>query len=240
MVSVRVCARVRQTIDDISVFNNQEIYKTLVEMCPEFQKIKGLCISDMFLPGFLYKPLSFEQVYAQSDDEYKVLKKVKKAKYIDKVLLDRLQTGADLVKMLMRGEAVLVKEYICDAMKNRIEFQILKGSEVEFYIMLPQDGAKQLSLLRERKSEGAAFDITCLKECENRRTASYVLQAAMRVGKHVVIQQESASVFRTRYCEKDRCQYLKEGSVFSPEDHLLMNNTQELQAYVFYMEANER
>lgn len=240
MVSVRVRARVRQTIDDVSVFNSQEIYKTLVKMCPEFQKIKGLCISDMFLPGFLYKPLLFEQVYAQSDDEYKVLKKVKKVKYIDKDLLDRLQTGADLVKMLMRGEAVLMKEYICDAMKNRIEFQILKGSEVEFYIMLPQEGAKQLSLLRERKSEGAAFEIRCLEENKNKNsgTALCVLQSAMKVKLNVMIQPESESVFRVKYCEKDGCQYLKEGSVFFTEDHVLVENETELQAYAYYMEAN--
>lgn len=231
MVSVRVRARNMCVREEVSKFGNQAIYNMLVNRYPELQGEKNIYISDLFPSNFLYKPISLEQIYVNSDDEYKMLKKLKKAKYIEKSILDRVSSGEEVVKMLMRGEVLLNKNAICEVMNKRDDLTF------DFYITLSKAYKDLLKSLKTYTLDKFEFAVEDVEEIEQNSIESgcYVLQSALRVGTEWFIDSESRSMFRVNYSEEENCQYFREGSVFENIDNVFAKECRGVQAYKYLM-----
>jgi len=254
-VLVKVRAKTMGNIVVESIFQKNEVYRMLAEKFPEMQNLQRICVSDVFLAGFVYKPLSFDCVKIRSDEEYRALKRIKSAKYIECTLLKHIKSGEDLVRAFLYRRAELEGEYICDCMQgkkkvfrnmivpermNPIAIYIPKEQELEFYVEFSNVPAQFLQSGELCRIGGFSLEITNLEKTERiwRDEERMVLQTMLEIEKDATILPGDRSRFRVGYDTDAQVQYYKAGSVFD-ESIFDITETMEVKPFLLPLEENE-
>lgn len=218
-----------------------EIYKSL------FKNIRynTVWLSDMLLQNFLYKPLSLDTLEISDDDEYKIFKNIKAAKYIHTDIWDKDQRV--LLQDIKSGEIVVDEDYIYSALDNRfskpkvkiyprymnpIVYQFDKSTIFDVYIGSSAELKRNVCQSKALKISENIYEIVEIENLNQNIGDVFVLQADYKVNESFKIESDSSSVFRVR-CEEE-CQYFKHGSVFDIKDSIDTNNTQVVYPYVIF------
>ena len=215
------------------LFGKDVIGTMLKTCCSELLNAVDMYVSDLLPSNFLYEPLSLDKIYVHTDDEYKMLKKIKKANYIETSVLESIAAGEDLIKKLMNGEIELKTEKICDVMSPEAE------GIFDFYVSVKSEYQETLERLQTFSLGNVEFivqDVDVKSVDTNKKL--YVLQSKQKVTEQCMIHENTISMFRVIYDETTQSQYFKEGSIFEKRDNVLVVGTNEIQAYAYRIGGN--
>ena len=130
-------------------FCARDVYNALLKMNTDLKGQEKVLISDVFSAGFVYKPICLDLAELMTDSQFKLMKKIRKAKFIDRKLLQETRTAMDLIGALEDGRVRIKGAYICRALSedkiayeetavpsrgNSSSIRVRRGAELEFYI----------------------------------------------------------------------------------------------------------
>ncbi len=192
----------------------------------------GAAVSDLFVEGYVYKPLSAECLFIEDEalrEEYKhLIKKAKKARYISVSVLERCGSGMGLLQGLAAGRLQLAGEYLTDALappavpqtvlEERlcppIQLLLTPAQRFECRIAAPAGALQGLAAGRRIGLCGAQFVLGVMTPETPVGEDRLLLAAAPAQG--AAIAPDSASVFRLQV--QDGRQVLAAGSVLCGAD----------------------
>lgn len=189
--------------------------------------LNGCICSDLFVAGFSYKRLDLGSGLIASDDEgYRLLKRIKSAKYIRDEL--RQLPAQTLLQMLRDGTVQLADGYIGHTQRVRLALgpAPLSGGDKLFGIELQAGSAFRCFLLtdaptlpREITVEGCRFSLTGWQLVARDEAAAGVLQSDLPLVGKPRVADDSPSRFKVTYDPNTRCTVLCAGSFLCPPDH---------------------
>lgn len=209
-----------------------------------------LRLSDLLPENFLYKPLSFDCMTVQNDEDYRLLKQIKAAAYLQKQLFHSCPTGDALLAAFRQGRAVMTEDRIhapdCSPMLPRREIHPEFSAPVvcrfstalRFHLYIGTEAAENLSGLTTLTVGQYRFTV-CGEQTilhTEQPNACRVLQAAYRTQPEFCVGRNDRSAFR--YVLTEKGQYFRAGSVFSPADRLDCARQQCL--YPFYCTMEDK
>lgn len=209
---------------------------------------ESMWISDVFLHAYVYKPLLFDLADIHTDEEYKVLKNLKKARYIHSSLLDTENSATALIKHIHSGEIVVRGEYIEPAfltetqllkkemhpeMEDPIVFQVKKHTTFDIYVGCDTESRAKICGKKALQLAGNEYEILSAETVTQEKKAFAVLQADGVADADCRIAKDSRSVFRVRYDAAHHTQYVKAGSVLE-KDEMMTTYGGSFQPYVIF------
>ena len=234
-------------------FSSENLRHALCSLLPDktSQLVCTTALSDIFLCGFVYKPIDLDGVVVFDEVQRKILKKIKASRYIHTDLL-YTKDGNRLIELIQNGQAVAQDGYLFlkdfdfnnpysftldfeRDKQNPIFLKLCAHTPMEFYITSDADTIDALSvgdkLEIENSGEKATFKIyriTPLPFASGNRHNTFVLQAACRVSDNCSIGQDTSSVFRFFYNSGAAAQFFKPGSIFYYQDKIFDSTTDRL------------
>ena len=204
-------------------------------------------ISDMFFRGYVYRPICFDLTKINGDGEYRILKRIKAARYIQEDLLAGGCSGTVLLGKILSGEVLVdngiirgrydrlppVKREIHPEIEDSVVYRLEQGTECEVYIG-SDENIRSILDGRELQVDGNGFEVADVREIGNERTERFFLLADCAVEPGLVIGEESSGIFRLR-CT-DEGQFIRAGSVFENGDDINGMTDKEMYPYVMYWE----
>lgn len=235
--------------EDIEVSGLCEAHQIIKSMCSQGllskRQAHKVAVSDLFVEGFLYKPITVDQIHISTDKEYRILKKIKKVRYIsEQLVLDCIRENKeDLIRKYEEGLVRITGEYLWDPVFsgnpglqefpvqsgvtnvhigeiNRIILQ--KGGHFSFFLRAEEEEAWNLqlspgSILKLSRNKFEILEIRKHVFDMPSRAAVALLLSRCFVTEQTDIQKESGSRFRIGYDDRNG-QYLKPGSVMDLQD----------------------
>lgn len=224
-----------------------DIFSSLEKDC----KMRTMWISDLLPCEYVYKPLVYDLIDIHTDDEYKVLKRIKQAKYVHNSIWTKDNRANFLIQNVLAGEIVIehgcikpafyqnrfrLKKEIHPEYHNPIVYNI---DETErFEVFFGSDLETKYNICRKRIFEiaGNRFEIVSVESIVQNASTLMVLQSDGQIRENYKIEADSKSVFRVRYDMGTRIQYIKSGSVIDKDDCTTGNEQIVLYPYVTFME----
>lgn len=225
----------------------KEVFTSLKNFCDK----EPVWISDLFPHDYLYKPLVFDLVEIHNDDEYKVLKKIKQARYIHADVWKEDRKGKSLIHNILDGEIVVDNEFISPVLYRRsmdlkkelhpeyqdpIVYNVQENTQ--FDVLFGSDLETKYNICEKRFFEiaGNEFEIISVEPIIQKQGTILVLQAEDRVNENYQVSACSKSIFRVRYAIQDRIQLFKAGSVFVINDCSSTERPADMYPFVIFME----
>lgn len=223
--------------------------KDILEGIREYTEDSPIWLSDMLPHNYLYKPISLDMIEVESDEEYKALKNIKKAKYIHTCLLDNMARPDKLKRDVMNGEIVLSDCFITSAFEEEPEhlkkeihpefldpivYSISEKEMFDIYIASLQNVKDSICNNKQLLFSHNQYDLLEVKTVSTPKQGHFfILQADYAVRDGFKIEHDSDSLFRVRISD-DTQQYFKAGSVFDVKDSLDMELNNEYYPFVLF------
>ena len=253
---VRISAKENYIVPKL--FSAKDIYQYLCQHL-NLPSASHLFISDMFSAGFICKPISFDNVTAESDNDYKILKKIKSAQYIDCNLLADTVDGLHLIRKISSGTAAIKDGYIypvyegfslCftpykdDTNSNPFVINIFAGGLLDFYICAPFALIEQIANLCTIEINGCQFDMLSFDSTTNSLggNEAYFITTDTAVNPYTSItpldlsdSTTPSSKFRLKYDAFLNVQKFRRGSVFIAEDNVFSADANTFNPYYIFL-----
>lgn len=186
-------------------------------------------ISDMLPHDYLYKPVCLDLTDIHSDEEYRALKSIKKARYIHRELIERAARPDRLLKDILDGEIVLRNEFMTPALagissafvrkmhpefENPLVFDITESAAFDVYFGASLSVMERVCETKRLSLGGYEFELSAAEPVPmNTAGEVCVLQTECRVKTAGRMENNNAGAFRVRLRANDGTLYYKEGSV---------------------------
>jgi hypothetical protein len=214
-------------------------------------KMGQIWISDLFPHEYIYKPLIYDLVEIHNDDEYKVLKRIKQARYIHnsiwrednraRALLRNVLTGeividSDYIKPFFSQEQLELKKEIYSGYHDPVVYRVRENTLFDVYFGSDLETKNQICENRIIKLAGKEFEIVSVEPIVQNTKPLLILQTDGPVRESYRIPTCSRSVFRVRYDIKNKTQYFKAGSVLDIDACTADHECVDWYPYVIFME----
>lgn len=216
-------------------FCARDIYNALLKMNIDLKRQEKVLISDVFSAGFVYKPINLDLAELMTDIQFKLMKKVRKAKFIDRKLLQETRTTMDLIDAMDSGRVRIKGAYICQGLSeekiayeettvpfrgNSWSIRVRRGAELEFYIESRDEIVEQLEQLRYIDISEGRFSIEKIEDPDvgERSSSLAVIEAEA-----LIINGNSLNLAGDNSCFRiglnaEKQVYFKAGSIFTERD----------------------
>ena len=203
-----------------------------------------LWISDMFPCNYIYKPIFFDTINVRSDDEYKILKRIKKARYIQWDILKMADRLDELIREVMTGDIKVQGDFLLSAyedtagisskeihpeFENPIVFNIAENEKFDIYIASSLSAKSSICECERVVFKDMPYKLEKVMPIQQKRPGNcFVIQADYSIMDGHKIMLSSDSVFRIKADLEKGEQYFKAGSVFGEND---LKETGEMNGY---------
>lgn len=211
-----------------SVPSAEDIYSAL-SWSDEIQSQK-IWLSDAFAAGFVYKPIDFDIMNIETQEDYKLFKKIKAAKYIEIEVLKLYSTAENLLKALsqkivkIKGEYIYspasdienpFSKYIEPSDVNPLKIKLEKGERIGFY--LAADIEENYFEGKKINICGEDFDVVSVKHEPEFSRVRTVLTTRVETTAYLKNGENEGDIFRLLYDNSLKKQFFAAGSIISKE-----------------------
>lgn len=215
------------------VFENIPYADNLYNELSDVDELKSqkIMLSDAFAAGFVYKPISFDILNIETQEDYKLFKKIKAAKYIEADVLKIYTTANDLLKALSEKILSVKGEYIYSPASdienpfskfiepsdiNPIKIKLEKGEQLGFYLAADIDESYLMGRILNICNE--PLEVVDVKTVPMFSRHSCVLTTRVETSVYLKDKQDTEDIFRLFYDDSDKKQFFAAGSVISKKN----------------------